>query len=114
MTPGIARHFVRDALQATDIEISFVETVELLTTELVTNVIVHVGSASEVVIRAEDDTVRVEVTDPADRPPQRAEPATDAPHGRGLVIVDRLADAWGVVPSPDHGKTVWFEVRTSS
>jgi hypothetical protein len=39
-------------------------------------------------------------------------PSAVDPHGRGLCIVDALADAWGVEPDPVQGKTVWFELGT--
>lgn len=111
-TPGIARHFVRAALEATEAEIGVIETAELLTSELVTNVLLHVGSASELLVQAVDGAVRVNVTDHDDRRPKMATPPAYGTRGRGLRIVDALADAWGVDPDPVHGKTVWFELRT--
>ncbi len=110
-TPGRARHFVRTALEGTDVERALIETAELLTSELVTNVLVHAGSTSELLIRAVDGNVRIDLTDDDDRRPEMATPGADDVHGRGLGIVDALADAWGVDPDPVHGKTVWFELR---
>ena len=110
----MARDFVRAALEATDVEIAIIETAELLTSELVTNVFVHVGSASELIVQADDGSVRVDITDHDDRRPEIATPTADNPHGRGLRIVDALADAWGVDPEPGHGKTVWFELRAAA
>src|SRR5687767_11771199 len=112
-TPGIARRFVRDVLEAADAELVIIETVELLTSELVTNVVIHVGAGSELAITADTGAVRVEVTDPDAHLLEVGLLPADATHGRGLVIVDALADAWGVEPTADKGKTVWFELRTA-
>jgi anti-sigma regulatory factor (Ser/Thr protein kinase) len=87
-----------------------VETAELLTDELVTNAIVHAQCKSYLFIRALRGSVRVEVTDPDDRLPAMAAPDTDALGGRGLVIVNGLASAWGIERAADGGKTVWFEL----
>ncbi|WP_371536089.1 ATP-binding protein [Streptomyces sp. NBC_01023] len=37
-------------------------------------------------------------------------PAGDAESGRGLLIVDSLADRWGVTPGPFPRKTIWAEL----
>lgn len=109
-TPAAARRFVRTALESVEADPVVIETAELLTTELVTNAIVHTASKSHLFIRAVKGVVRVEVTDPDDRLPFMAAPGADAPAGRGLVIVNGLASAWGVVPAAAGGKTVWFEL----
>ena len=108
----MARHFVRAVLETTEVEAAVIETAELLTSEVVTNVVVHVGSASELLVEACDGSVRVRVSDDDDRRPEMAISTPADAHGRGLRIVDALADAWGVDPDPVHGKTVWFELRT--
>jgi len=108
-TPAAARRFVRAALESVDADPVVIETVALLTTELVTNAIVHVGCKSQLFIRAASGSVRVEVTDPDDRLPAMADPDPDALGGRGLVIVNGLASAWGAERAAG-GKTVWFEL----
>ena len=58
-------------------------------------------------------TLRIEVTDTrGDLLPrlQQADPRGES--GRGLLLVDALADRWGVTPGPRPRKTVWAEVRT--
>ncbi|NUQ96990.1 MAG: ATP-binding protein [Streptomyces sp.] len=56
-------------------------------------------------------TLRIEVTDTrGDRTPRTQLPAPDAESGRGLLLVDALADKWGVAPGPPPRKTVWAEV----
>lgn len=107
----MARHFVRAALEQTEVETAVIETAVLLTSEVVTNVVVHAGSASELVVEAVGGSVRVRISDDDDRWPEMVLPSVADPHGRGLCIVDALADAWGVDPDPVQGKTVWFELR---
>src|SRR5438309_7138458 len=113
-TPAAARRFVRAALESVEADPVVIETTELLTDELVTNAIVHADSKSHLFIRAAKGVVRVEITDPDDRLPSMAAPDPDALGGRGLIIVNGLASAWGVEPTTGAGKTVWFELSQLS
>jgi anti-sigma regulatory factor (Ser/Thr protein kinase) len=84
---------------------------QLLTTEVVTNAVVH--GAGEVAFRARctDHLLRVEVGDSGAGTPEPVEP--DNPRrrgGRGLSILEALAADWGI-EAWDGGKTVWFELR---
>ncbi|MET7568067.1 ATP-binding protein [Streptomyces sp. NPDC005492] len=88
--------------------------VRLCATELVTNVIDHVGEGTPVTVRVRDtDTgnTRVEVTDPDPRalPVLLRATATDE-HGRGMALLDALALRWGVEQGADR-KTVWCELN---
>ncbi|MEU5309249.1 ATP-binding protein [Streptomyces sp. NPDC021562] len=57
-------------------------------------------------------TLRIEVTDTrGDLQPQPQHSAPDAESGRGLVLVDALADKWGVTPGLSPRKTVWAEIE---
>ncbi|MBT2677081.1 ATP-binding protein [Streptomyces sp. ISL-14] len=57
------------------------------------------------------DTLRIEVTDTrVDSLPHVEQPAPDAESGRGLTIVDALADRWGTAPGPPPRKSVWAEI----
>ncbi|CAM5652776.1 non-specific serine/threonine protein kinase OS=Streptomyces tendae OX=1932 GN=GUR47_17290 PE=3 SV=1 [Streptomyces tendae] len=61
------------------------------------------------------DTLRIEVTDTrGDRLPCPQHSADDAEFGRGLLLVEALADRWGVVPGPPPLKTVWAEVGSGA
>ncbi|GHE24677.1 hypothetical protein GCM10017778_00200 [Streptomyces vinaceus] len=88
------------------------EVAELLITELVTNALVHTDQGAEVSARLAADRLRVEVRDYASRRPRPYVPtADDGTHGRGLMLVQALADAWGVDASVQAGgKVVWFEL----
>jgi anti-sigma regulatory factor (Ser/Thr protein kinase) len=87
--------------------------VQLMVTELVTNSVRHAGllpgQAIEVVIARSDEGLRVEVADHGpgfDPPPAPADPL--ALSGRGLPLVERLSDRWGVTCG--HRTRVWFEI----
>ena len=86
-----------------------VEVVTLLVSEVVTNAVLHAGT--EVVLRIghEGTSIRVEVTDGSLTEPALRHFTGEAATGRGLWLVQELADAWGQEPKGD-GKVVWFEV----
>jgi len=107
---GTARRFVRDALEDSSVDTDVVETVELLTSEVITNALVHAHSAPQLAVRVRDQSVRVEVADVSPVVPIRRDIDANALSGRGIAIVDSLASEWGVTGLSAHGKTVWFEV----
>ncbi|MCB5183485.1 ATP-binding protein [Streptomyces antimicrobicus] len=87
-----------------------VDVAELLTTELVTNALVHTDQGAEVSAVLDASRLRVEVRDHTSRKPRPYVPnADDGTHGRGLFLVEQLADSWGVDPL-GGGKVVWFEI----
>ncbi|MET9497212.1 ATP-binding protein [Streptomyces sp. NPDC006552] len=89
------------------------ETAELLLSELVTNALVHTDRDAELTATLGPRGLRVEVRDDTERRPQLRVPiADDGTNGRGLLLVQSLADAWGVA-APGAGRTgkvVWFEL----
>ncbi|WP_405830752.1 SpoIIE family protein phosphatase [Streptomyces sp. NBC_01176] len=89
----------------------------LLVSEILTNVHVHTDDdallVAEVTGRPGERRVRVEVTDGSDDLPHRRHPGELASSGRGLVLVEVLAEAWGVDPRGE-GKSIWFEFYESS
>ena len=84
---------------------------ELLISELVTNALRHTQSDVILVDVSTDARIRVSVTDQSSRMPQRQSPGPDEPGGRGLMIVDELAESWGIDALPGDGKRIWFELR---
>ncbi|MEU6274788.1 ATP-binding protein [Streptomyces populi] len=87
------------------------ETAELLTSELVTNALIHTDDDAVLTATIGPRGLRVEVRDFVARRPRLCVPdADDGTHGRGLVLVQSLADAWGV-RSHGVGKAVWFELN---
>ncbi|MER6076730.1 ATP-binding protein [Streptomyces sp. NPDC001833] len=87
--------------------------VQLCVTELVTNVIRHVGEGASVRVRmaqTDVDRIRVEVTDPAEGVlPVSLAATPDDETGRGIALLDAVAARWGVERG-SGGKTVWCEV----
>ncbi|MFI9168286.1 ATP-binding protein [Streptomyces lincolnensis] len=86
------------------------EVAELLTSELVTNALVHTDHDAVFTAVVGPRGLRVEVRDFVARRPRMCVPvADDGTHGRGLMLVQSLADAWGV-RAHGVGKSVWFEL----
>lgn len=83
----------------------------LLANELVTNAYEHARSPQRVGVRvlAAPCRVRVEIVDGADEELTVGRSRLGDNRGRGLVLVDRLAHAWGVEPR-HPGKTVWADI----
>ncbi|WGD41750.1 ATP-binding protein [Streptomyces cathayae] len=87
-----------------------VETLELLAGEVIANAVVHTGEGCRVTVSWNGTCVRLEAEDAeSGLLPQRAPADLDEESGRGLQLVDGLAQAWGSRPTTD-GKVVWFEI----
>ncbi|MDM7830389.1 ATP-binding protein [Cellulomonas sp. MW9] len=107
-----ARHWAAEQARVHGFAPHSVHTVELLVTEAVTNAVMHGPPAGAVQVSLDPTgaTLRVSVRDDSDALPVLRTPPPTALSGRGVLLIDRLADAWGVQPHTDGGKTVWFEV----
>jgi len=112
-----ARRFVRNCLEKWDSP-QLTDAMEMITSEAVTNALIHADSDVGVRLREYDDHVRLEVRDSDAHPPLPSamsvsdeDEKAQAEHGRGLVIVDSLATAWGSSPH-GRGKTVWMELKS--
>ena len=109
-----ARSFVRDTLQGWGFG-DIVDDAVVLTSELVTNAVVHAGTAADVLCLRSDDGVRIEVSDryPEREIPVQGSPVTmgspDREGGRGLQLCAALAGRWGVEYTSTH-KNVWFQL----
>ncbi|MEH6376640.1 SpoIIE family protein phosphatase [Streptomyces sp. KLMMK] len=105
-----ARHMIRAAVRAWGARERSDE-IELVADELVTNALLHTDGAAVVTLRiltGPERRVRVDVEDKSSTLPRRREPGESGVSGRGLLLVDRLADVWGV-ESRGSGKCVWCE-----
>jgi hypothetical protein len=80
----------------------------LIISELVTNAVRHGGAACALRICGGESFVYGELFDPGVGAPRVCERDMDATGGRGLQIVDSLADDWGVTRPSTGGKIVWF------
>ncbi|NEA64933.1 SpoIIE family protein phosphatase [Streptomyces sp. SID12488] len=109
-----ARSFVRDTLQGWGFA-DIVDDAVVLTSELVTNAVIHAGTSADVLCLRSDDGIRIEV---ADRYPEREIPLQGSPAnmgspdregGRGLQLCAALASRWGVEYTSTK-KQVWFQL----
>jgi len=108
---GDAREAVTSAL-ITEVDDGPLDTLVLLTSELVTNVVAHARTSCHLGVELFPDVVRVSVSDESVVPlaPRRADDHAES--GRGLALVETLSSNWGIV-NRATGKTVWFEVARS-
>lgn len=84
--------------------------VQLVVSELATNAVRHAGSGFTVRLTCDGDVVRVAVVDPGSEHPAQIDPDRSTVGGRGLRIVELLADRWGV-ENLGVGKSIWAEFR---
>jgi anti-sigma regulatory factor (Ser/Thr protein kinase) len=114
-----ARRFVRDTLQdwvvtgAADGH-GLVDDAVLLTSELVTNAVVHAGTPVQVTCRLSGGAVEVVVSDGhpgrlVPEAPEREAVPSERTGGRGLLLPAALASAWGVAYGR-ASKAVWFRL----
>ena len=101
-----ARTFVREQLPALPDETT--DVILLLTSELVTNAVIHARTAIEVGITVSDRSVLVTVHDQDLGRPSMSYVGRDG--GRGLGLVAALADETATERHPGEGKTVWFRL----
>jgi anti-sigma regulatory factor (Ser/Thr protein kinase) len=106
-----ARHFLRGCLEAWRSE-GYELSGEQVVSELATNAALHAHSEYTVHLRLDADSLLVEVSDASHVRPQQRHYAADATTGRGLMLVEALAEDWGVQASPT-GKTVWCRISAS-
>jgi len=111
---GVARLFVRCLCEEWGVE-EVADVAELLSSELVTNAVVHAHTAVELCAARDDDGgFRVDVFDrgvAGHLVPRRRKADPAAENGRGLAIVASLASSWGV-DEAGNGKSVWFTLST--
>ncbi|KPC61916.1 ATP-binding SpoIIE family protein phosphatase [Streptomyces chattanoogensis] len=90
-----------------------VDSAVLMVSEMVTNVLLHTDGDALLIAEISGERggrrIRVDVADGSDELPHRRSPGELASSGRGLVLLEMLAGAWGVDPRGD-GKSTWFEL----
>jgi hypothetical protein len=137
-----ARDFVAATMRAWDLP-DYIDTVQLLTSELVTNGVLHAGTTLELQVTAGTLDLTIEVHDHDHRAPVSrghrldlladidlvlAAGVANEPDdrdatmpvgaagpigaGRGLLLVETLADEWGVAETA-VGKSVWFRLHVA-
>ncbi len=110
----VARWLVTDLLRES-VEEDTQDTAALLTTELVSNAIRHTRDELVLTVRLAGGRLRVGVSDSSHRRPQLVQVGKRDTSGRGLHLVEALAERWGIEPDERGlGKTVWFELPAAS
>ncbi|MFF3860629.1 SpoIIE family protein phosphatase [Streptomyces sp. NPDC002209] len=91
-----------------------VDSAVLMVSEMVTNVLVHTDGDALLVAEAVGELgtrrLRIEVADASDELPHKRHPGEMASSGRGVLLMEMLADSWGVDPRGE-GKSIWFEMH---
>lgn len=106
-----ARRHVRGLLDAWGLE-PLSDPVLLLTSEVVTNALLHSGTTLTLRVRREGEGVRVEVQDGSSVPPVQRRSSQSATTGRGVQLLQQVAAQWGWEAVPG-GKLVWFTVLSA-
>lgn len=91
-----------------------IEAAQLCVSELVANVIKHVGpgTPTTLAISMNGTHLRIEVHDPDTRSlPTLIDAGSECEGGRGMALVDAIADRWGILLRPDR-KITWCELAT--
>ena len=114
--PAAVRVMIRQLLDEEQLA-DMADDVLLLATELTTNAVLHAGTDLDVTVDVDATRVHVAVADGhrGELPVLDPTSAMRRPllsHGRGLILVDRIATRWGVVHD-NSGKSVWFDIRRS-
>ena len=105
-SPAAARRHVTRVLESAALA-ELVDTTALLVSELVTNAVLHAATSIDLCCKVDHGSVCVEVRDRSKGSPRPRHHDSGSVTGRGLEMVDLLADQWGVDTDAD-GKTVWF------
>ena len=105
----LARTFVREHCAEQALPAELCDDAVLLTSELVSNAVMHGRSEVQLRVGRKGRCLHVSVHDENSRHPTRVRDDPNALDGRGLSLVAELASAWGVQDDPT-GKAVWFEL----
>ncbi len=111
-TPA-ARAFLSRLLEGWGLANEVIDDAALLTTELISNAVRHGAGTITLRVEVERGVVEVRVHDDASAMPEFNDRVDEASlGGRGLFIVQCVADEWGSDPN-EPGKTVWFRLRAA-
>lgn len=109
---AVGRHWVVRAAVARGITGMANQVIELLSSELLANAVLHgpEGSAIGLQVAHTEAVVRVSVSDAGVSNPVVMHTEPSALNGRGMAIVEAMSSRWGVDEHRDGGKTVWYEL----
>jgi anti-sigma regulatory factor (Ser/Thr protein kinase) len=115
-TPKTARDWALEHLEAldwTENDPQTVDAVLITVSELVTNAHVHAHSHAQLAMTWDGRCLHIAVRDRSTEVPKTRPPSSRRPGGRGMFLVDALADDWETRPCKD-GKTVVACFRPSA
>lgn len=101
-----ARRFLLQTAGDWDLPPGLTEVAQLVVSELVSNAVEHAGTSSTVGLELADGKLRISVRDGSSLQPVARSFDTVSFRGRGLPLIERISEHWGIVNHPD-GKTVW-------
>ncbi len=108
--PRQARELLARAGVDWRLPLDVVQVAQVIATELVSNAVLHAGTAIGFSVTLRHDRVHVAASDGDPSPPRRSTIFNERDdHGRGLQLVDGLAAGWGYLPTAE-GKVVWASV----
>lgn len=111
--PGTARRFLKETLESWGLDVAVVESALLCASEVVTNVVLHVGESSVMSVHRHEDRVVVHVHQPSTgqspeiKPADLEDPLSVA--GRGLLLVEAMSSRWGTTATGSVS-CVWYEL----
>jgi anti-sigma regulatory factor (Ser/Thr protein kinase) len=109
-SPRAARRFLAALLASWRMPEMLEGDAALLLSELATNAVLHARSPFTVIVRYDGANLVIEVGDGSQAQPRmRLTDMSDAPGGRGLMLIDTIAPRWGILPTT-KGKRVWFQL----
>ena len=112
---AVGRHWVVGCATGHGLTGVLGQILELLSSELLTNAVLHgsEGGPVALALRVDHLCVRVSVSDGESAPPVVLDSEPSDLHGRGMAIVEAMSQRWGVENHDEGGKTVWFELDRS-
>ncbi|WP_432536446.1 ATP-binding protein [Kineococcus arenarius] len=115
---GVARWLITEWcapwVKASEVSEDTVDALLLLSSEVVTNAVVHGSGMVRVALARAGASLRLEVSDEGGGMPLIGAQRADAESGRGMAMVELLSSRWGTeLDEGPLGKKVWFELATA-
>lgn len=109
--PRLARQITQRMCVTAQLSQDIRERAVLLTSELVTDAVLHSRGDKRLTVTTRSSGVRVEVGDNSTSQPTRGASSREATHDRGVQLLDDCADDWGSRATA-RGRCVWFDIHT--
>jgi anti-sigma regulatory factor (Ser/Thr protein kinase) len=107
------RRFVKSQVETDSVSDQTQFLAQLLATELVTNAVRHSRTSVELGVARRRDRIRIEARDGSRKLPERPEAEAPTRH-RAMLLIEDLADRWGVDLEESGSKVVWLELAAAT